>query len=321
MLPTYMTPPDEEEDTGFFFESGFRYVTPRGNDIDVGIRDGNTDTGSFLDGDTDYVVTGRAEGAEFDGVFSGIYKLGYKFNDGSTISGSFWDLKAGESIRLAAPSGGTVWNIYGNPNSIPVADSITVRLKLHLKQFDFNYTRPILHTKKFKLDGLVGLRYAEIDNNLQVTANGSFVGEGSFETNDTSISDINTRMFGAKFGLLQEYNFCKRFSLYLNSTTSLLLGFTEEEMFEEATGGGFFGPTGSFVSSRYEEVHPVYEVDAGFKYNILPDMFLKAGYHFGYWTDVITRKRSVDDVKLSGSVEEKQSLTLDGLSVYLGYTF
>jgi hypothetical protein len=305
--PYYMMPPDEEVDTGIFLESGFRYVTPRGIDIDVGVVDGKGNDG---------FVEGTSRGAEFDGVLSSINRLGYRFKDGSTVSGSFWSLKAHESIHLTAPPDGELWNIMQLDDDTNNVSSITGRVRLNLKQFDFDYTRPFLHTKRFNIEGLAGLRYAEIDNNLQITA----VDDGSTPNDiETISSDINTRMFGIKFGLRTEYDLFSGLSLYVNPTTSLLLGFTEEEMFQQLADNNIDELI--HARSRYEEVHPVYEVDAGFKYNILPDLFLKAGYHFGYWTDAITRKRVSDQDTDGLLIEEKQSLSFDGFSFYLGYTF
>lgn len=308
ILPAYMTPPEDKEDTGFFLEAGLRYINPRGTDVDVGIVDPNTDNNP----------EGKAKGANYDMFPTGLYKVGYKFQDDSTISASFWNLSAFEGINLRAPTGGEVWTMFpatGNAILRATDKNLNGSLKLRLDQYDVDYTRPILRTQRFDLRGLVGARYADLDNDLTVKYINSTGGR------ETITSNTNTQMAGGKVGFLTEYRLFKGLSLFANSTLSMLVGNTDNTVFKVVEPSN--PNIGRNVKARNESVYPILEEDIGLKYRVRRDLAVKAGYHFGYWGDVVTQQKSFGDniFSFGYTLDHTQALTFDGATFSLEYTF
>lgn len=72
------------------------------------------------------------------------------------------------------------------------------------------------------------------------------------------------------------------------------------------------------VRSKSESVYPILEYDIGLKYRIMPDLSVKAGYHFGYWGDALTQAKVVE---AQNTIDDTQALTFDGATFSLEYTF
>lgn len=127
-------------------------------------------------------------------------------------------------------------------------------------------------------------------------------------------------MVGGKVGFLTEYKLFKGLGLFSNFALSMLVGNTDNTMLKVRE------PTNPNIQrntrARNESVYPILEEDIGLKYRIRQDLAVKAGYHFGYWGDVVTQQKSFSDFFFFGyTLDHTQALTFDGATFSLEYIF
>ncbi|HUU51098.1 MAG TPA: Lpg1974 family pore-forming outer membrane protein [Nitrospinota bacterium] len=295
--------PKKADDTGLFFDAKVLLLTPRGNDIDVAISDSNTNNWP----------EGSARGIEFDtfSTVSGKYTLGYQFENNSRLSSSYWRFDADEDFSITKPSGGTLWALLNSPDAgFEKADSASAHLDYELDVIDLEYTRPLFQSGKLTTSGLIGLRYARIDQDLSATYK-----EGP--NTDRVTSDIETNMFGPKVGVMGKRSFFNdKFYFQVDGAISLLVGHTDAKYKDI-----YNIITLKDTSSEYESVFPVYELDIGLGWTPIPDLEFRLGYLISYWTDVLTQKNFVDDVHDAKAVDEGDSVTFDGIVFSVKYVF
>jgi|GEM_PF-3527475 len=297
--------PKEAEDTGPFAEAKLLLLTPRGIDIDVAI----------IDWDTDNLAEGIARGIEFDTLsrLSTEYTVGYQFKDNSRLSSSYWHLDTDEDFYATEPNGGKLWVLLGSGTSpIDDPDSVSSHLDFEIDVLDLEYTRPLFESGKLTVSGLIGLRYARIEQDLRAT----YV---SGSNTEKIKSHIETNMLGPKIGVIGRQTFIKnRFFFEVDGSVSLLAGNADATYSDIYSGSS---PYRTFSESEYENVFPVYELDVGFGFMPAPDLEFRAGYLVSYWTDVLTHKQFVDDVQEARSVDQGDSVAFDGIVFSVRYVF
>ena len=293
--------PKKADDTGLFFDAKLLLLTPRGNDIDVVISDS----------DTDDRPEGSARGIEFDtfSTVSGKYILGYQFENNSRLSASYWRFDSDEDFSSTNPSGGTLHALLTHPDGIQKADSASAHLDYELDVIDLEYTRPLFQSGSLTTSGLIGLRYARIDQDLSATYK-------SGANTERVTSDIETNMFGPKVGVMGKRSFFNdKFYFQVDGAISLLVGNTDAKYKD------IYISVLADTSSEYESVFPVYELDIGLGWTPLPDLEFRLGYLISYWTDVLTQKTFIDDNHRAKAVDEGDSVTFDGIVFSAKYVF
>lgn len=294
--------PKKADDTGLFFDAKLLLLTPRGNDIDVAIPDSNTDNWP----------EGSARGIEFDtfSTVSGKYTLGYQFENNSRLSASYWRFDADEDFSITKPSGGTLHALLTLPGGIELADSASAHLDYELDVIDLEYTRPLFRSGSLTTSGLIGLRYARIDQTLSATYK-------SGANTERVTSDIETNMFGPKVGAMGKRSFFNdKFYFQVDGAISLLVGNTDAKCKDTWNATTVYN-----TSSEYESVFPVYELDIGLGWTPIPDLEFRLGYLISYWTDVLTQKTFIDDNHRAKAVDEGDSVTFDGIVFSAKYIF
>ncbi|HUU49515.1 MAG TPA: Lpg1974 family pore-forming outer membrane protein [Nitrospinota bacterium] len=294
--------PKKADDTGLFFDAKLLLLTPRGNDIDIAIPDSNTD----------WDPEGPARGIEFDtfSTVSGKYTLGYQFENNSRLSSSYWRFDSDEDFSITKPSGGALHALLTLPGGIQLADSASAHLDYELDVIDLEYMRPLFQSGKLTTSGLIGLRYARIDQYLSATYK-------SGADTERVTSDIETNMFGPKVGVMGKRSFFNdKFYFQVDGAISLLVGNTDAK-YKDIYNTSVWAHT----TSEYESVFPVYELDIGLGWTPIPDLEFRLGYLISYWTDVLTQKAYVDDVHTAKAVDEGDSVTFDGIVFSIKYVF
>lgn len=173
----------------------------------------------------------------------------------------------------------------------------------------------------FRVDGQIGFRYLNFDEDLRITENPQLLvpvlNEGGIplaaglQQNSTDYFKVRNQFYGAMFGVVSEY-YCGRFSLGLSTKVSL--GTTRENL--EIAGGQTItvpgAPTGSFTGGLLARPTNIgnYTTD---KFTVVPEVGFRVGYQatqhfkfflgydFLYWSNMLRVGDQVDrTVNLGG---------------------
>jgi hypothetical protein len=205
----------------------------------------------------------------------------------------------------------------GNPFGVgPLAGGLDVVSTSRLWGLEANAVSLLTTSGSLHLEGLVGFRYLELDENLNLSwhsqaldgATVTFLG-GLFPSPDIVTSNDNfhakTHFYGGQIGVRGEYGlgkafvgFCGKVALgdshevvTVSGFSTLLLPATGTLV--TATAGQFAGPSniGRLVDDSFAVV-PEVEVKAG--YNIMGNLRAFVGYDFLYWSRVVRPGNQVD---------------------------
>jgi Putative beta barrel porin-7 (BBP7) len=245
------------------------------------------------------------------------------------VSGFWLPRQSGESFAAASPDGSTV---IGRPYvngqtgvneadrvSYPTAFSgrVSVNTDTTLWGLEGNVFRCLVRSECWKIDGLVGFRYLDLEDDLDISQDSTVLGRGVtgfagqriIDPNQISIFDsfeTKNRFYGGQLGIRSEY--CHG-PLSLMVGAKIALGVTDEEtdisghttLIRRPSGvastvpGGLLAQRSNIGNSSNNEFAYVPEVEARVGYKITHSITAFVGYNFLYWSDVARAGGQIDN--------------------------
>lgn len=271
------------------------YMRPSRSALDYAIIDTNTDTdpqGSYDSIHPDYSAGLR-------------YGLAYTFETGTDLHAQYMTLDTHDSASAEAPPGGRLWGTWTHPDMGSTFDSAEARYDLDYDVFDLGLGKKFTVGDDLGLRVDAGLRYARIDQNLNIAY---LQGATIFNVEDTN----TFTGWGPRLGLGADWQMGHGFNLFGSAAGSLLLGDFDLALLT-ASGTTEYGRIKDTVDNR---VVPVVEMRAGigYAYKLANGMYVgaKAGYEWQNWFNMVMAQRFADDIADQIVTTDTTDLSLDG---------
>jgi len=229
-----------------------------------------------------------------------------------TVTG--WDLgfrytyfSTDDHLALA-PGGGQVLALLSSPASgLTNADSVAATAGVELNVYDLEAGHWLRVSDSVSGRISLGLRYAQIDQDLQARYDGGFFSNGLVDA-PTGFEGFGGRLAGAVY-----WDLAWGFSIFGDLGVSLLAGELQSDRREEN-----FGTTVVDVKNEVEQIIPVVDMSLGVAWNRGP-WTISGGYELSNWFNVSTTTDFADNFN-GGSLDDGLSdLGFDGFFLRLAY--
>lgn len=288
------------------------FMRPSRSNLDFVIVDHNNDSdpqGSLSEVEPGYHWGGRAA-------------LAYDFSSGTDVCAEFTWIKAEESESFVQPSGGRLWGTWLHPDSVigwREATSATASYDFEHYVADLGVGKWVDIGKYFSMRMEAGLRYAEIEQDLNITYIDSVNNERVDITNENDFSG-----WGGRVGVGIDCRLGGGFSIFSSVGGSVLVGDADLSFAEvDQTGIGTAIPVD--IKDSATRVVPVIDLKAGIGYEYQfkngCSVGVKAGYEFQNWFNMMTVHRFSDDVADQLSYTDTTDIGLDGFFIEGVITF
>lgn len=229
----------------------------------------------------------------------------------SITAGYTWfQTSANDGLNLPGGGGSFIAAETVHPNTINVAaDSLSTSAihDLRLQVADLNYKALIWGEDDFAINSVVGLRYANIEQ--QFGGVYSILGTTTVDTN------IDFRGVGPRFGFEAERLVNNHgFMVYSKGAVNFLVGSCSADYLQSNVFAGTLART-AMDDSRILTV-PELELGGGWQ-NCTGTFRLTAGYYLAAWFNMLTTPEYLGTIRTAQNTFESQikTLTLDGLTV------
>jgi hypothetical protein len=271
------------------------YMRPSRSDLDYVIIDTNTDTNP--QGSYDSIHPDYSGGERFG--------LAYTFETGMDVHAQYMTLDTNDSASAEAPPGGRLWATWTHPDMGGTFDSADARYKFDYDVFDLGLGRKVAVGEDLGLRVDAGLRYARIDQNLNI----------AYLRGATIFNTENTNRFtgwGPRLGLGADWQMGHGFNLFGSAAGSLLMGDFDLAL-SNTSGTIDYGSVRDTINNR---VVPVVEMRAGigYAYKLANGMYAgaKVGYEWQNWFNMVMAQRFADDIADQIVTTDTTDLSLDG---------
>jgi hypothetical protein len=184
--------------------------------------------------------------------------------------------------------------------------SIGVQSGTRLYGADANLQMALNDSRDYPLRVLVGLRYVNLHDDLNVQENDQISGGPVFLGQNIGVQDnfaCDNYFWGANLGLCASYNFWRvefqltaQCALGLNQEYTTIAGVTH---IDDSTGSqtipaGLLAVSSNSGSHVHDAFAVIPEVDADAHFEVTRHLFVSAGYSFLYWSRVVRAAEQVD---------------------------
>ncbi|HUT85743.1 MAG TPA: Lpg1974 family pore-forming outer membrane protein [Elusimicrobiales bacterium] len=254
----------------WFIEPGVSFTRVDGMDLRVAFRDPDLQEtiGDVISLENDYKTSLEVSGGY---IFSDESRLTVSFVEHKREPGLYYDLGVG-SLEL--------WDLhiapfYGGFDF----DRVWASNEFRLTMFDVDYTFPVVKTSKWLFEMLVGLRYTNLENTLNVLYD-----RGNLAVDvDKSFS---SEMYGPKIGLTVKTDPDKKLGFYTAAAIAILVGNTNTSTFQIDDGGNIVANFGQF---HVFDVQKMAEIELGFTYAFLENITARLAYRAFVWDSAISQ--------------------------------
>jgi Putative beta barrel porin-7 (BBP7) len=188
---------------------------------------------------------------------------------------------------------------------------IAVNAPTFLQGAEMNLTGALVLMNSCRIDGLVGFRYVNLQEGLQITETSlvtlapQYVGLVPFNGNTITVNDsfeTHNSFFGGQIGARAEWNH-KRWSLTLETKVALgvshevvsIHGFTGIDTQPATfTNGGLFAVSSNSGQYSRNVLAVIPEAELSLGYQLTNHVRVFAGYNFLYWSNVVRPGDQVD---------------------------
>jgi hypothetical protein len=188
------------------------------------------------------------------------------------------------------------------PNSLSAEADYSIEMQM----VDLDYRREIWRANNISLDGIVGARYAELNQEFSV--------DQVFGPVTTTVStDIDFTGIGIRVGGEGEtHPFSNGFLLYGRAMLDILFGKFDANFTQANT----LPATQAFITFEEDRTLPIAELELGVGYSVPVYSALvrfTAGYHFSAWFNTVTTNEFIDSVQAGSYLNATDTLTFDGI--------
>ncbi len=288
--------PDGE---GLFLSAEYLLMKPQRRDLDFAIFN-TTQNGT---------PNGSIESLTLPTVSSFRVGAGYRLGGGWDAGGSYSYLfSRGQSSVTADPSG----TLYATLTSPAVVEQATtaigdIRLNYNVANFEIGHYMDLGDRFGLRLFG--GGQAGFINQHLSATYNGRDA------NNDGIYSRVDFDGAGLRVGAEGVWHLGRGFGLYARAAGSMLEG--RFEVNQSETNGA---ATLVNVSDKFEKVVPVTEYALGLSWE-RNNIRVRLGYEMVNWTNLVDRPDFVNDVSRGKMTQQLSDLSLNGLSLQIGFGF
>lgn len=207
-----------------------------------------------------------------------------------------------------APGDGQVLALLSSPSSgLTNADSVAATAGVELNVYDLEAGHWLRVSDSVSGRVSVGLRYAQVDQELRALYDGGSFGSGLVDA-PARFEGFGGRLAGAVY-----WDLAWGFSVFGDLGVSLLAGELQSNRYEEN-----FGTAVVDVKNEVEQIIPVVDMSLGVAWNRGP-WTLSGGYELSNWFNVSTTTDFVDNFN-GGSLDDGLSdLGFDGFFLRLAY--
>lgn len=254
------------------------------------------------DGTALAVGNGSVQNLDF-GQASGVrVGVGYLFASGWDLTGNYTYFHNTASAFAAEPAGGNLWATLSHPNVNQEAATAAASGTFNYDVFDLEAGYGVLLTEAIAIRPFGGLRWANIDQNLNVRYDGRDF--------DDAVVDNNLTMngFGFRLGLEGYWRLGRGWSLFGRGAGSVLYGNFRSQLVETNFSGA---DTVVNVRDHYMQAVPVLETALGTAWQYERFQFA-AGYELNNWFNLANRSMFPDNVHEGAYAPSSNSVLLNG---------
>ncbi|WP_417732920.1 Lpg1974 family pore-forming outer membrane protein [Rosistilla oblonga] len=222
---------------------------------------------------------------------------------------TYLDIDATSSAE--SPAAGNMWATRSHPNENEEARRASASANLDYDVFDLELRRWFLINRVAAIQFLGGLRWASIDQNLQIDYDGDDFSDGQV------FNDGQMDGFGVRLGALGQWQMSHGLSLFARGAGTLAYGKFENRLLETNRDGA---DTIVDVTDRYEQALPAIEAAVGLSWRS-DHIELACGYELTNWFDLSDRSMFVDSAHEGAYSPKSTDLLLDGLFARMAFQF
>ncbi len=301
--PSSATIATDTPSSGFWFSGEYLLLHPQRGGQNVGIAAPN--------------YAGLSQGAveslhwgDTSGVRGGV---------GYTLPGTDWDVglfatyfDARNHQTLTPASGGFILDTRSHWGGYELVDSVDGTTGLNYLLIDLALGKTLRIGESVDLRLFGGARFAQIDQTLKTIYTG-----GTLGSNLDNVSCPDTFQGGGlTTGCEGNWKLYQNWGLYGKARLSLLVGQFRTQL-QETIGQRESYPT---IDESFDRVIPCSELGAGVSYHG-EHFFVSAGYDFVTWFNMVNNVEYLDSVIPNHTTHRQGDLTLDALSLKLGFNF
>lgn len=203
----------------------------------------------------------------------------------------------------------------------------TIEFRQRFQQYDITYREPIYETEDYRINGLVGPRYAWIWERFKwrTTSIGQDINGFVADTGPDNVAVYtnitSNRMYGAFTGCEQELYLGRGFAVHLKTEAALFVDSVKERAKYELA-NRYAGRPENKRSKREWSVVPGFNAAAGLQWYPTEFIQLYAGYEFMSFINTFASRRPIDfDYANLAPKWSKYTRVFDGFNVNLAFRF
>jgi opacity protein-like surface antigen len=261
---------------------------------------------------------GKIRSAEFSNEFTPEIWIGQAYGNGSGWVLGFWSFDEKARDRVSNPVDGELWDILFNAddaddNYVGTASALN---EVQADSLQLVYWRNIAGNETYDVSWHGGLRYASFEHMLDVDYRQDFDQDGTIDgTEDVTFTNESDGI-GITTGLRGSARIGSRVKLYAGASYSMLRGTIEATSFADEDGS-----ISNDVSREEDRSISIFDVDLGVGIQVAENWWVKAGYEFAQWNNVMTRDTFPDDVSEGFIDNTNTDVSWDGFTVGVGVMF
>lgn len=242
--------------------------------------------------------------------------VGFTLNECSAIVGTFTNFESStsDSVQLAGggPNQEVIWPLLRHPFPVNAGQftlDAAARQEINFELIDVDYKGLIAYNCDYRINYLVGVRYAQLDQLVQATY--------SAPVNVANVlSTVDFEGAGLRLGLEGEYYAVNsQFFAYGKGIMSLIGG----EFRTTYQSNSNFDPAIVDTSWTAGRIVGIYDLEVGVGWKNTCDTFrLNVGYTYSIWTNVVKNNEWINAVQQNNFVDQSDNfnglLTFDGLT-------
>lgn len=220
--------------------------------------------------------------------FAGRVFFGQVFSGGDGWVISFTSLEASENEEVKSSGNGELWDILMHADyTMDGYDGIAeAEAETEATSFEVAYFHPVHEGDRLHTSVHAGLRYASLDHDLAAHYDdGSYCSEVELDSETTGI--------GVSLGMMGGVKINDRLWFGGGGAISYLAGNTESSTFFDSE---YAGDILADIDRDNDRAFSIVEVGVGLKYQVTDSFYLRFGYEFAQWNNVVTTNLYPDDV-------------------------
>lgn len=286
-----------------WIKTDFLYWQPHIRSLDYAATEDGTSL-AIGAGETQRVSLNRDAGFRIE--------LGHMTKAGWSLSAAYTHLQSDGSANVERPAGiGQLFSTLGHPGGPEEADVASATTSLDFNVFDLAARTRIVDQRFRRVEILGGLRWANIDHELNATF------DGRDYVNGLIADRMEVNAFGLFVGGLAEWRMAGTWSIFGQASGGVLYGQMSNTRVETNLNG-----LEQLVDIKDEYGQPIFNFDT--RVGIAKrcgQLDIRVGYDVNVWTGIGDRIRFTDDIEEASYNASSGDLLLQGMFVQAQLTF